>query len=167
MFGSYADDNSPGCVVDRVCGAPPGVVPQWGQSGEFVVTTCGVRALVSVKGDGLSRTLWIEFRALDLDRPFISETGFRACMNIGFAREDDRQPMRETVVQTAERALADLVHAEKSEHDGGKRGLQMVRPEALESCREFIASCTWLAGASLPQADETFEEKTGQVAFAF
>src|ERR1700753_2287353 len=70
--------NRAASVAQKECSAAPGTVPKWGQSGEFVATVDGMRALVSVsEGFSVGRTHY-EFRAVDLDRPFISPTGYRS-----------------------------------------------------------------------------------------
>lgn len=78
FFGCRADQDSAGRVIDRQCRAVPGVVPMWGQAGEFAIEVDGIRALVKVSdGFGVGRAQY-SFYALDLDRPFISETGYRS-----------------------------------------------------------------------------------------
>ena len=77
FFGCMADVNAPGHLVERHCRAVPGEVPKWGQSGDFLIEVEGIRAMVEF-GDGMSllHTEFI-FHAVDLDKPFISETGYR------------------------------------------------------------------------------------------
>lgn len=77
FFGCMADENAPGHLVRRHCRAEPGEVPKWGQSGTFLIEVEGIRALVEF-GDGMG-VLHAEFifHAVDLDKPFISETGYR------------------------------------------------------------------------------------------
>lgn len=85
FFGCLADEDSAGRVVERHCRAAPGAVPLWGQSGAFVVTVNGMRAIVEVSDRIGSRIgtnhVSFEFHAVDLDRPFISETGYRSHYN--------------------------------------------------------------------------------------
>jgi hypothetical protein len=82
FFGCMADEGSAGRVVERHCRAAPGTVPLWGQSGAFVVAVNGMRAIVEVSDRIGSRIgtnhVSFEFHAVDLDRPFISETGYRS-----------------------------------------------------------------------------------------
>lgn len=52
-------------------------MPLWGQAGRFLITVDGVRALVSSRGFA---GYGLEFRVVDMDRPFISETGYRSDM---------------------------------------------------------------------------------------
>jgi hypothetical protein len=82
FFGCMADEGSAGRVVERHCRAVPGTVPLWGQSGAFVVAVNGMRVIVEVSDRigswiGTNRVSF-EFHAVDLDRPFISETGYRS-----------------------------------------------------------------------------------------
>lgn len=104
FFGCLADENSSGRVIERHCRATPGAVPLWGQSGAFAVTVNGMRAIVKVSDRIGSRIgtnhVSFEFRAVDLDRPFISETGYRShydALRAGF-----------TVDQVATAILAEL-----------------------------------------------------------
>ena len=78
FFGCVADEDAPGNLVENHCRAAPGTVPKWGQSGTFLVTVDGIRALVEF-GDGMGalRTHFA-FHVVDLDKPFISETGYRS-----------------------------------------------------------------------------------------
>jgi hypothetical protein len=41
--GYLADDDAPGCVLQRETAAAPGTVPLWGQVGSFIVEACGMR----------------------------------------------------------------------------------------------------------------------------
>ena len=77
-FGCHAGDESAGPVVSRHCQAVPGEVPLWGQQGEFMITVTDIRCWVKC-GGGLGSVLrsQFEFNVVDLDAPFISETGYR------------------------------------------------------------------------------------------
>lgn len=78
FFGCMGADDAAGKIIERHCRAVPGAVPTWGQRGEFVIQVEGIRALVEFgDGFGMGRTHFA-FRAVDLDRPFISETGYRS-----------------------------------------------------------------------------------------
>lgn len=86
--GILADkDSSPGYVLARETAAAPGVVPLWGQKGSFVVTAAGARVRIEMDGVfGICATsgFWLGFsaHAVDFERPFISETGYRSFLGI-------------------------------------------------------------------------------------
>jgi len=77
--GSMADHDAPGQVIERHCAAVPGDVPLWGQRGQFLVADGDMRALVEYEaGYGGPLGAHFQFHVIDLDRPFISETGYRS-----------------------------------------------------------------------------------------
>lgn len=78
FFGCQAGEDSPGHVVEKYCQAEPGCFPLWGQRGEFLVEANGIRAMVEVEGGYSYHTMHLQFRAVDLDTEFISETGYRS-----------------------------------------------------------------------------------------
>jgi hypothetical protein len=79
FFGCNAGVDSAGPVVSRFCAAAPGTIPLWGQQGEFVISANSVRCWVRYGGGfGPMRGGHFEFLAIDLDGPFISETGYRS-----------------------------------------------------------------------------------------
>ncbi len=85
--GYLADENSPGCVLACETAAAPDTVPLWGQRGSFIVTVSGTRVRIGmdgVFGIGASTGFWPGFsaHALDFDRPFISETGYRSFLGM-------------------------------------------------------------------------------------
>ncbi len=85
--GILADEDAPGCVLERESAAPPGAVPLWGQKGAFIVTVAGMRvrvALHGVFGIGSWSGFWPGFaaHAVDWDKPFLSETGYRSFLGI-------------------------------------------------------------------------------------
>ncbi len=75
-FGIFAL-NGAGTMLTAALAAKDGDVPHWGQNGVFVLETDHGRVLVGFTCplDICSR---FEFKAIDLDLPFISETGFRS-----------------------------------------------------------------------------------------
>lgn len=86
--GILADADSPGNVLDRATRAAKGRVPLWGQSGSFVVDVDGMRVRIAMDGIfGLASNVyhWLGFaaHAVDYDKPFLSETGFRSFIAIG------------------------------------------------------------------------------------
>jgi hypothetical protein len=85
--GILAGDDAPGRVLARETAAAPESVPLWGQEGSFVVTVCAVPvriAMEGVFGIGSGFGYWPGFaaHAVDHERPFISETGFRSFLGI-------------------------------------------------------------------------------------
>jgi len=67
--------------------ADQGTVPLWGQEGEFIVEAAGMRVRMEVDGIFGIATRFVIFpgygaHAVDYDKPFFSETGFRSF--IGF-----------------------------------------------------------------------------------
>jgi hypothetical protein len=85
--GILAGPDAPGCALDRATAAAPGALPLWGQSGEFIITVDGMEvriALDGVFGIGSGFCFWPGFaaHAVDYDRPFLSETGYRSFLGI-------------------------------------------------------------------------------------
>lgn len=85
--GILADDDSPGYVLARETAAAPGAVPLWGQKASFIISAAGARVRIEMDGIfGLFAItgFWLSFtaHAVDFDRPFISETGYRSFLGI-------------------------------------------------------------------------------------
>jgi hypothetical protein len=85
--GILAGPDAPGCVLERESAAAPGAVPLWGQKGEFIVTAGAMRVRVEIEGMfgiGSGFCYWPGFsaHAVDFDRPFLSETGYRSFLGI-------------------------------------------------------------------------------------
>ena len=85
--GILADDDAPGCVLARKSAAVPDTVPLWGQTGEFMLDVCGMRIRVAFDGIfGIAGSVcyWPGFavHAVDLDKPFLSQTGYRRFLGI-------------------------------------------------------------------------------------
>ena len=62
-------------------------MPLWGQAGEFTVTVDAMRVRIEIKGMfGIGSTFCLfpgfYARAVDMDRPFLSETGFRSFLGV-------------------------------------------------------------------------------------
>ena len=86
--GYLADETSPGCVLRRETESPPGEVPLWGQKGSFILELEAFRARIETPGifGGLHfDRFWLGFdaHAIDRDRPFLSESGFRSFLSVG------------------------------------------------------------------------------------
>lgn len=88
--GIIADESAPGCMLDRLTRAPEGQPPLWGQSGSFIIAINQMRVRIhmdGVFGICASSMAWMGFgaHAVDFDRPFLSETGFRSFLGVGGA----------------------------------------------------------------------------------
>jgi hypothetical protein len=105
MFGSAADEDRATHVLARAVAAPPGQVPCWGQSGDFLVEVDGMRVRVEF-AKGLHNHHGITLHAVDLDRPFLSETGYRS----HFVTVTSH--LGETVEQAVRRAIAQVLESE-------------------------------------------------------
>ncbi len=85
--GILADDTAPGNVLARETGSEPGTVPLWGQEGAFAIEAAGMAVKIEMQGlfgIGSGIGFWPGFaaRAVDLTRPFLSETGYRSFLGI-------------------------------------------------------------------------------------
>lgn len=81
--GILASKDAPGCKLDVQASATPGDIPHWGQSGVFDIEAAGLHARVdmgSMFGIGATAMPYLGFsvRAVDPNRPFLSETGYRS-----------------------------------------------------------------------------------------
>lgn len=95
--GYLAGPDAPGCVLTRETAAAADTVPLWGQAGSFVVTVAGTRVrirLSGIFGICMAWSYWPGFdaHAVDWDRPFISETGYRSFLGIHAAPAPDITP---------------------------------------------------------------------------
>lgn len=95
--GILAGPDAPGCVLDRESAAAPGTVPLWGQSGVFLIEVAGMNVRVGL--DGVFGTVsavsfWPGFaaHAVELERPFLSETGYRSFLGMRAEPEPDLLP---------------------------------------------------------------------------
>ena len=119
FFGCSAGEDSARNVVARHCAAEAGKVPAWGQQGEFLIEVAGIRALVKCS-DGFSwMRFHLEFHAVDVHGPFISDTGYRSYFRsvVGGC----------TVDEAARCTMAALLK---------ENGRCMVRPESRQFCQE-------------------------------
>jgi hypothetical protein len=91
--GILANKSAPGCILEQRTAAPAGEVPMWGQLGEFTVSVRGTPIRIEQDGifgvgGGVGLNLGFSAHAVDLNRPFISDTGYRSFL--GF--QADLQP---------------------------------------------------------------------------
>jgi len=75
--------DGPGGILDHEAAAPEGTVPIWGQKGSFTIDLNGMK--VRIEQDGLfgigtfmSSAPGFSAHAVDYDKPFLSETGYRS-----------------------------------------------------------------------------------------
>jgi hypothetical protein len=128
--GILAGDDAPGNVLDRETRAPEGSVPLWGQSGSFEVACGNMRVRITMDGIfGIASNVyhWIGFsaRAVELDKPFLSETGYRSFIAIGGALEPGFTPdsfAREVIAAHVKHALKGKLPAIRPEHRRAKCG---------------------------------------------
>lgn len=85
--GILADRDAPGCVLERVTRARKGTVPLWGQGGSFEIRIGSMRVRVAIDGMfgiGSCYCRWPGFAvyAVERDKPFVSETGFRSFLGV-------------------------------------------------------------------------------------
>ena len=95
--GILASDDAPGCKLDKDCAAPHGDIPQWGQSGVFILDTAGVTAQVTMGGMfaiGATAMPYLGFsvRAVDDTIPFLSSTGYRSFLGCTVPPEQGMTP---------------------------------------------------------------------------
>ncbi len=86
--GIIASDDAPGCVLARLTAAAADAVPLWGQCGEFTVSVDGMAVRIEMDGFfgiGAWFLYWPGFaaHAVDWDKPFISDTGYRSFLGCG------------------------------------------------------------------------------------
>lgn len=146
FFASEADKNAPGNVLAELARAEGGRMPLWGQRGEMLLEVDGVRALVSIDAGMTWRGLHLEFHAVDLFRPFLSETGYRSHFSA---------PMLGRTTEEAARIhMAELIRDTR----------RMVEPKYRDGCEARAKATRWLPA---PTDAEAFEDQGGQFAFAF
>lgn len=75
FMGSGAKEGAGGQLRKKLA-APAGVVPGWGQAGEYLLEVEGMRLRVVVDPWGMNRTYSLSFYAVDASAKFISETGY-------------------------------------------------------------------------------------------
>lgn len=92
----FADENSAGNILERETAAKPGDVPLWGQTGQFVIEpVVGMKVLIEMEGIlGIPTDPVPSFaaHALDPDKPFISETGYRSFIGWRFPLKAGANP---------------------------------------------------------------------------
>jgi hypothetical protein len=82
-LGICGSPDAPAFVLERATAAPAGTVPMWGQTGEFTINVGAMPVRVEqdgMFGVGTSSMFWPGFsaNAVNYQKPFLSETGFRS-----------------------------------------------------------------------------------------
>lgn len=156
LFGSHGDGSSAGSRIERHCAAAPGEVPQWGQKGEFLVEVDGLRAIVEF-GLELGWNTWnFSYHVIDLDRPFVSETGFLSHFeHFGRGGRAPGAPVDEVARYHLRTQLRE-------------RGRKMVDRKSMDRIDDKWSMRPWVRtkSASAPSS-EVFEDAGGQLAFSF
>ena len=150
FFGCRSfDPEAGGHVAAAHCRAAPGSVPMWGQHGEFLIEVSGIRAVVEIcSGFGRFR-VGLNFHAVDVAAPFISETGFRSHFDTARAGM--------TVEDVATAAFTDYL--------AGKR--RRIAPEYRERLGG-PGRWPWIEDkAGEAGAGRSYEEADGQIGFSF
>jgi hypothetical protein len=97
--GIIAGPDASGNILACKTRAPVETVPLWGQTGGFEISCAGMSIHIEMEGIlGVASDVyqWLGFsaHALEFDKPFISETGFRSFIAIGGALEPGYTPDR-------------------------------------------------------------------------
>ena len=85
--GILAHDDAPGYVLARETTASPGESPLWGQTGNLAIEVGGMAVRIEMEGlfgIGSGWGFWPGFcaHAVEWDKPFLSETGYRSFLGI-------------------------------------------------------------------------------------
>ena len=78
LVGCAADESSSANALLRAVAAKPGQAPRWGSAGEFLLEVEGLRVRVVIRPDLLGNHHACALWAVDLDRPFVSASGYRS-----------------------------------------------------------------------------------------
>ena len=146
FFACRANDYSAANVLADHCAAPDGLAPKWGQRGDFLIACDGMRARVIANTAPERMPPHFAFHAVDLERPFISETGYLS--HFGSIHPSC------TVEEAACAELAKL----QAEHPP-----RLIAPQHRTHCR----LPDWLPDAAAVPALEPFADERGQFGFAF
>ena len=149
LFGFAVSGKGPDLMLNE-CAAQPGTVPTWGQRGEFVLTVDAMRVRISYDPHlGRAMPAHMGLHVVDPDKPFISDTGFWSRFLSGFVAGQ--------TVDEAARALIQQTLAAS--------GRKMIDAQFRE--RRWAEPVPAWIEAESTQAPAFYEERGGQVAFAF
>lgn len=117
--GIIANDDAPGCVLERETAAASGTVPLWGQIGDFIIIVDTMRVHIELEGMfgiGSGFSFWPGFstHVVDFERPFLSPTGYRSFLGIHADPQPGLTPdafTREVIAAYVERELKGKLEA--------------------------------------------------------
>lgn len=110
--------------IEAYCAAEPGTVPMWGQCGEFLLDMGTYRLWVTCNMTFGMQMPHMEFHAVDLNRPFLSESGYRSNF-ISFVGRN--------TVDEAARAIAATMAPRKITDEGRNSCAKRQLPEWLQA----------------------------------
>jgi len=149
LFGFAVRGKGPDVMLNELA-AQPGTVPAWGQRGEFVLTVDAMRVRISYDPHlGQAMPAHFGLHVVDPDKPFISDTGFWSRFINGFVAGQ--------TVDEAARALIQQALAAS--------GRKMIDAQFRE--RRWAEPVPAWIEAESTQAPAFYEDRGGQVAFAF
>jgi hypothetical protein len=122
--GIIANDDAPGCVLERLTRAEDGTVPLWGQTGSFEIVHGAMRVQIEMDGIfGVASNVfpWLGFaaHAVEWGKPFLSETGYRSFIGLRGALQPGMTPdsfVREIIALHVARELKGRLLAIKPEY---------------------------------------------------
>jgi hypothetical protein len=122
--GIIANDDAPGCVLERLTRAEDGTVPLWGQTGSFEIAHGGMRVQIEMDGIfGVASNVfpWLGFaaHAVEWGKPFLSETGYRSFIGLRGGLQPGMTPdsfAREIIALHVARELKGKLLAIKQEY---------------------------------------------------
>lgn len=96
-LGILAHEDAPGRVLAKTSAAEEGICPLWGQDGTFTTKAAGLRLNVTVHGMfgiGATSMPYVGFsvRAVQFDKPFLSEIGYRSFLGVSLPPVEGRTP---------------------------------------------------------------------------
>lgn len=128
-FMGSGTKEGPGGQLRKLLAARPGVVPGWGQAGEYLLEVENMRLRVEVDPWGINGTHSLSFHAVDASAKFISETGYMS----HFLHPD--QHVGKEFAQAARAEVEGLLRGER-------------KPRAIrEDERDKVSVPAWLAPA--------------------
>jgi hypothetical protein len=85
--GIKGGPDSVAAKLERATAAPDGTAPLWGQTGDYTINVDGMKVRIEQDGIfavGSHAMFWLAFsaHAVDWDKPFLSETGYRSFIGI-------------------------------------------------------------------------------------